>query len=105
MTDKDEKAAASAAEAVTGGAIRLLAAEDNAIHQLVLKTLLHQVGLDLTLVENGKLAVDAWRTSDWDLILMDVAMPEMDGPAAARAIRAQEAESGRARTAIIAVTA
>ena len=85
--------------------LRLLAAEDNAVHQLVLKTLLHHVGLDLTVVENGKMAVDAWRAGDFDLILMDLGMPEMDGAAATRAIRDLELQTGRARTSIIAVTA
>jgi CheY-like chemotaxis protein len=91
--------------AFESGRIRLLAAEDNAVQQLVLKTLLHHIGLDLTLVENGRLLLEAWRNGDWDLILMDVGMPEMDGASAARAIRAQEAKTGRTRTAIIAVTA
>lgn len=105
MTDENDRAIAAPGAQPCFNRFRLLAAEDNAVHQLVLKTLLHQVGLDLTLVENGQLAVEAWRGGDWDLILMDVAMPEMDGTAAARAIRMLEAETGRTRTAIIAVTA
>jgi len=85
--------------------IRVLAAEDNTVNQLVLKTLLHQVGIDPTVVGNGRLAVEAWESGEWDLILMDVQMPEMDGVAATRAIRAAEAQSGRVRTPIIALTA
>ena len=87
------------------GALRVLAAEDNTVNQLVLKTLLHQVGVDPVVVENGKLAVEAWARQDWDVILMDVQMPEMDGPTATRVIRAREAAEGRARTPIIALTA
>ena len=87
------------------GALRVLAAEDNTVNQLVLKTLLHQIGVDPVIVENGKLAVEAWARQDWDVILMDVQMPEMDGPTATGIIRTREAAEGRARTPIIALTA
>jgi PAS domain S-box-containing protein len=85
--------------------LRVLAAEDNPINRLVLKTVLAQVGVTPALVDDGAAAVAAWRTQDWDLILMDVEMPVMDGPAAAQAIRTGEARAGRARTPIIALTA
>ncbi len=85
--------------------IRVLAAEDNSVNQLVLKTLLHQVGVAPVVVENGQLAVEAWETGEWDVILMDVQMPVMDGPTAVRAIREREAAQGRPRTPIIALTA
>jgi signal transduction histidine kinase/CheY-like chemotaxis protein len=85
--------------------LRVLAAEDNSVNQLVLKTLLHQVGVEPVIVENGQLALEAWEASDWDVILMDVQMPVMDGPTATRAIRAREAQAGRPRTPIIALTA
>ncbi len=84
---------------------RVLAAEDNAVNQLVLKTLLQQAGLDLIVVSDGVAAVAAWEAEAWDVILMDVQMPEMDGPTATRRIRAREAETGRARTPIVALTA
>jgi CheY-like chemotaxis protein len=87
------------------GPVRVLAAEDNAINQLVLKTLLSQAGIDLTVVADGKAALAAWECGEWDVILMDVQMPEMDGPTAARLIRAREAATGRARTPIVALTA
>src|SRR6185437_2822961 len=67
--------------------MRVLAAEDNAVNQLVLRTLLAQVGVEPTIVDNGRAALDAWTREPWDLILMDVQMPVMDGPTAARAIR------------------
>jgi signal transduction histidine kinase/AmiR/NasT family two-component response regulator len=85
--------------------LRVLAAEDNAINQLVLKTLLAQVGVEPEIVSDGRAAVEAWRREPWDLILMDVQMPGMDGPTAARAIRAEEVAGGRARTPIVALTA
>jgi CheY-like chemotaxis protein len=49
--------------------------------------------------------VAAWRQGGWDLVLMDVCMPRMDGPAAARAIRAEEAARGLSPTPIVALTA
>ena len=58
---------------------RILAAEDNATNQLVLKTLLAQEGVDLLLVGDGAEALEAWRSSAFDVILMDVQMPIMDG--------------------------
>jgi signal transduction histidine kinase/FixJ family two-component response regulator len=85
--------------------IRILAAEDNAVNQLVLKTLLGQAGIEPTIVENGEEAVAAWETEDWDMILMDIQMPVMDGPTATRLIRSREAETGRAPVPIIALTA
>jgi PAS domain S-box-containing protein len=85
--------------------VRVLAAEDNEVNRLVLRTLLGQIGVDPHIVEDGALAVEAWETGDWDVILMDVQMPNMDGADATRAIRAREAETGRARTPIIGLTA
>jgi two-component system, sensor histidine kinase len=85
--------------------VRVLAAEDNSVNQLVLKTLLHQIGVDPHVVDNGEQAVEAWKAAPWDVILMDMQMPVMDGLTATRAIREAEAAMGRARTPIIALTA
>jgi len=85
--------------------LKVLAAEDIPTNQLVLTTILEAFGAELLMVENGALAVDAWRQGDFDLILMDIQMPVMDGVAAARAIRAQESQDGRPRIPIIAVSA
>jgi CheY-like chemotaxis protein len=89
----------------SSGDVRVLAAEDNAANQMVLRALLAQLGIDPTIVENGAEAVEAWERAEWDVILMDVQMPQMDGPTATRLIRAREAELGRAPTPIIALTA
>jgi two-component system, sensor histidine kinase len=96
----------------TGGAddcglqgMRILAAEDNATNQLVLKTVLHALGLEPVMVENGQLAIDAWSKAAFDLVLMDIQMPVMDGAAATREIRRIELESGRPRTPIVALSA
>jgi len=92
-------------DSVEAVALRVLAAEDNRMNQLVLRTLLEQVGVDPVMVCNGREAVSAWAQEPWDLILMDVQMPEMDGPTAAGVIRARERAEGRARTPIVALTA
>ncbi|WP_372785407.1 ATP-binding protein [Phenylobacterium sp.] len=93
------------APAADAPALRVLAAEDNEVNQLVLRTLLEQIGIDPTIVDNGEDAVRSWETGSFDLILMDVQMPVMDGPAATRAIRAKEAASGLGRIPIVALTA
>jgi CheY-like chemotaxis protein len=84
---------------------RVLVAEDNAINQAVLIAILRHGGVEPVMADNGAEAVEAWSREPWDLILMDVQMPVLDGVAATRAIRAREASSGRAHTPIVAVTA
>jgi CheY-like chemotaxis protein len=86
-------------------AVRILAAEDHPTNQLVLTTIMDIFGVELTLVSNGRQAVEAWAESDFDLVLMDVQMPEMDGVTATRLIREREADTGRRRTPIIALSA
>ncbi|WP_292037170.1 MULTISPECIES: response regulator [unclassified Brevundimonas] len=85
--------------------LQILAAEDHPINRKVLQLLLEPTGVDCHFVENGRDAVEAWRARAWDVILMDIQMPLMDGIAAARAIRAEEAFLGRRPTPIIALTA
>jgi signal transduction histidine kinase/AmiR/NasT family two-component response regulator len=85
--------------------LRVLAAEDNPTNQLVLKTLLQFAEVDVVIVENGAQALEAWSAQAWDLILMDVQMPVMDGPTATREIRRREADQRLPRTPIIALTA
>jgi PAS domain S-box-containing protein len=98
-------AKAPPAGALGGSALRVLAAEDNSVNQLVIKTLLHQIGIEPHIVSTGREAVDAWEGDDWDLILMDIQMPEMDGPTASGIIRERERARGRTRTPIVALTA
>jgi signal transduction histidine kinase len=85
--------------------LRVLAAEDNATNQMVLRTLLGAAGIEPTIVGNGAEAVAAWRDRVWDVILMDVQMPVMDGLAALKQIRQEEQAGARARTTIVALTA
>ncbi len=114
QTESPQDASPSGAEAEAGAGpsapsperrLRVLAAEDNEVNRLVLVALLAQVGLTPTVVTDGAQAVAAWAADEWDLILMDVHMPVMDGIAAVREIRAQEAARGLARTPVIALTA
>jgi signal transduction histidine kinase/CheY-like chemotaxis protein len=102
---RTEPAAEAADEDLQAVSLRVLAAEDNLVNQLVLKTLLHQMGVDVVVVENGQLVVEAWESGDWDVILMDVQMPVMDGVTATGVIRQKEQASGRPRTRIIALSA
>jgi signal transduction histidine kinase/ActR/RegA family two-component response regulator len=97
--------AAAAPDDFDAASLKVLAAEDNEVNQLVLKTLLGQIGLEPIVVGDGRKALEAWRAERWDLILMDIQMPEMDGLAATAAIRAEELAAGRPRTPIVALTA
>lgn len=92
-----------AAEPAPPRQLRILAAEDNRTNQLVLAKMLRDLNIDLRFAEDGRQAVDMWRSFHPDLIFMDISMPVMDGCAAARNIR--EAEAGRAHVPIIALTA
>ena len=69
-------------------ALRVLAAEDNAANRQVLTALLGPLPIDLTLVDNGRQALDALESAVFDIVLMDANMPVMDGLTALRAIRA-----------------
>jgi CheY-like chemotaxis protein len=91
--------------APTTASMRILAAEDNPINQLVLRTLLGQFGLEVEIVSDGLEAVQAWRLGAFDVVLMDMQMPRMDGVEATRLIRREETALGRPRTPIIALTA
>jgi hypothetical protein len=85
--------------------LTLLAAEDNKTNQLVFRTMLKTLDLDLTLVENGRDLVAAYERAPPDIVFTDISMPLMDGTAAAEAIRAHEASAGLPVVPIIAMTA
>ena len=82
---------------------RALVAEDNAINRKLVVAYLEKMGLRADTVENGRQAVDAVRSRWYDIVLMDVQMPEMDGFEAAKEIRRLPGERGQVP--IIAITA
>jgi two-component system, sensor histidine kinase len=98
-------AQAPSAESGEADGLRVLAAEDNATNQMVLTTVMQIFGVDLTLVADGEEAVEAWREGAYDIVLMDIQMPRMDGVEATRLIRAEEAAAGRPYTPILALSA
>jgi len=89
----------------SGPPLRVLAADDHPVNQLVLKTLLAQLGINITLVGDGAEVLQRYQDGAWDIVLMDVQMPVMDGVAATRAIRAFEQAHNRKPTPVIALTA
>ena len=86
-----------------GSGLNILLAEDNKINQRFATALLTKAGHRVTVAENGHQAVDAARHSDFDVILMDIQMPDLDGIGAAREIR--ELPAPKNRVPIIAHTA
>ena len=94
-----------AASPVGLAGLRLLAADDNLTNCTVLEMMLTRLGAQVTIVTDGAQAVQAWAPGRFDAILLDIAMPVMDGPTALRAIRALEAEHGVPAMPILAVTA
>jgi signal transduction histidine kinase len=87
-----------------GRSLRVLLAEDNPTNQLVATRFLQRGGHQVTTVADGKAAIARWEEDTFDVVLMDVQMPEVDGFEATKAIRSKE-KDGEARTPIIAMTA
>ena len=84
---------------------RILIAEDNDINTQVMKRSLDSKGYALDFAANGEVAFEKYQRNDYDLVLMDISMPVMDGLEATKAMRKFEVDNGRERTPIIALTA
>ena len=91
-------------EARAAASRRILLAEDNHVNQILAVRLLERRGHRVVVAQNGREAVDLLEKDSFDLVLMDVQMPEMDGFEATAAIRRKEDQTGR-RTRILAMTA
>ncbi len=87
------------------GGLNVLVAEDEEISRLFASTMLARLGHRATTVASGREAVEAMRQCSFDLVLMDIQMPVMDGVQATRMIREMEEAEGRAHTPVIACTA
>jgi len=97
----------SPAESGAGGegGRRILLVEDTAVNQRLGEMLLAKQGYQVSIAADGEQALEAWLDGDFDLILMDMQMPVLNGIDATRAIRLREAEEARRRIPIIALTA
>ncbi len=87
------------------GQLQILVADDDPRTQRLLTALLDFVGLTAVIARDGSEALEAWRGARWDLILMDVRMPLIDGHALTGIIRRTEASEGLGRVPIVAITA
>jgi PAS domain S-box-containing protein len=101
--DGGEAALPAVPEPVPG--LRILLAEDNDANLKLATTLLRKLGHRVTVAGNGAQAIATYQPGGFDLVLMDMMMPEVDGLAAIKHIRARDAEAGWRRTPVIALTA
>ncbi|MFZ0266860.1 ATP-binding protein [Caulobacter sp.] len=85
--------------------LRVLAADDNPTNQKVIAAVLAPLGAEVHLVADGAACIEAWKRGGYDIVLMDIHMPVMDGVEAARTIRSLEVSESRKRIPIVAVTA
>lgn len=85
--------------------LRVLLVEDNPTNQQVVRMILEQTDVALSVADNGALGLEAWRKEAFDVVLMDMQMPVMDGLTAIRAMRAEEIGTGRPRTPIAVLSA
>ncbi len=96
---------AAGAGPVAGLSGSVLLAEDNLVMQQVSAGMLRRLGIRCDIVENGELALRKLEEQQYDLVLMDVQMPVLDGLSATRELRGREQRDGRRRTPVIAMTA
>jgi CheY-like chemotaxis protein len=104
-TSRVEAPSPSAAAAADERPLRILLAEDVENNRLLIQSYLKATAHELDIAEDGAVALEKFRKGRYDLVLMDVQMPTMDGYAATREIRKWEREAGRQRTPVVALTA
>ena len=92
-------------EGLSLAGVRVLLAEDHPTNQKVIQLILDTVGTELTIVDNGRLALDALEREPFHIVLMDMQMPELDGLSATALLRQREAAEGLHRTPVIMLTA
>ena len=97
--------AQSVADPTRGGEVKILVAEDNPANQIVAVSILQNLGFQTAIAENGIDVLEALKKETFDLILMDVQMPELDGYQATRAIRSPESDNHDPAIPVIAMTA
>ncbi len=99
MEEKKEASDPSLANA------QVLVAEDNEINQMLMRSLLEKYGIEADIADNGLAALARLEEKEYDLILMDINMPELDGIETAKRIIEKEMIKGKAHTPIVALTA
>ena len=100
---KQERKILSAAKSFAGA--KVLVAEDNTINQKLIKEILSNANIDVTIANNGKEAIEKFKSSQYDLVLMDIQMPILGGIEATKEILKWEKAEGLEHTPIIALTA
>ena len=105
QTASEAAAAVQPARDVEGAALRILLADDHPANRKVVEIMLGATEMELVAVEDGQKAVEAFIGGGFDLVLMDMQMPVMDGLTATAAIRRYETEHGLKRTPVLMLTA
>ena len=91
--------------AVSIAGLRVLAADDNRTNRLILSAIAQKLGVEIVLAEDGLAALKAWQPDHFDLYLLDISMPELDGIGALSELRARETAFAQRQIPAIAITA
>jgi CheY-like chemotaxis protein len=105
MTMADSKPELSSTTIGTGDPLRILLVEDNKDNQMLFRAYLKKLHCTVEIAENGAAGLEKFSAGSFDLVIMDMQMPVMDGYTATRAIRQWEKDQGRNPTPIVALTA